>query len=116
MAVAQGAGRAAAKQPDRSPRIFDHLLKALPEGVFIKSFKQTDTTIALSGTSLSSARVSALMRNLEQSEAFSSPILIEVSSTLVDNVRANDFSLSLSVRTPATDASQPGQTAPRTTP
>ncbi|GHD71268.1 PilN domain-containing protein [Vogesella fluminis] len=99
-----------------APRIFDHLLKALPEGVFIKSFKQTDTTIALSGTSLSSARVSALMRNLEQSEAFSSPILIEVSSTLVDNVRANDFSLSLSVRTPATDASQPGQTAPRTTP
>ncbi|MDC7691896.1 PilN domain-containing protein [Vogesella indigofera] len=97
-------------------RIFDHLIKTLPEGVFIKSFKQTGTTIALSGTSLSSARVSALMRNLEQSEVFSAPILIEVSSTLVDNVRANDFSLSLSLRTPATSASQPVQAVPGATP
>lgn len=79
-------------------RIFDHLIKTLPEGVFIKSFKQTGTTIALSGTALSSARVSALMRNLEQSEVFSTPILIEVSSTLADNIRANDFSLRINLR------------------
>lgn len=97
-------------------RIFDHLIKTLPEGVFIKSFKQTGTSIAISGTALSSARVSALMRNLEQSEVFSSPILIEVSSTLIDNVRANDFSLNLSLRAPATNASQPGQTTPGAAP
>ena len=97
-------------------RIFDHLIKTLPEGVFIKSFKQTGTSIAISGTALSSARVSALMRNLEQSEVFSSPILIEVSSTLIDNVRANDFSLNLSLRAQATNASQPGQTTPGAAP
>ncbi len=97
-------------------RIFDHLIKTMPEGVFIKSFKQTGTSIAISGTALSSARVSALMRNLEQSEVFSSPILIEVSSTLIDNVRANDFSLNLSLRPPASSASQPAQTAPGATP
>lgn len=97
-------------------RIFDHLIKTLPEGVFIKSFKQTGTSIAISGTSLSSARIAALMRNLDQSEVFSTPILIEVSSTLVDNVRANDFSLSLSLRTPATSASQPVPAVPGATP
>ena len=74
------------------------------------------TAHSCTSTALSSARVSALMRNLEQSAVFSTPILIEVSSTLVDNVRANDFSLSLSLRTPAASASQPVQAVPGATP
>lgn len=79
-------------------RIFDELIKTLPEGVFIKSFKQTGTAISVSGTSLSSARIAALMRNLEQSTVFSTPVLVEVKSTLVDNIRANDFSLRINLR------------------
>lgn len=79
-------------------RIFDELIKTLPEGVFIKSFKQTGPAISVSGTSLSSARIAALMRNLEQSTVFSTPVLVEVKSTLADNIRANDFSLRINLR------------------
>lgn len=79
-------------------RIFDELIKTLPEGVFIKSFKQTGPAISVNGTSLSSARIAALMRNLEQSTVFSAPVLVEVKSTLADNIRANDFSLRISLR------------------
>lgn len=79
-------------------QIFDELIKTLPEGVFIKSFKQTGPAISVNGTSLSSARIAALMRNLEQSTVFSTPVLVEVKSTLADNIRANDFSLRISLR------------------
>ncbi|MCQ4145554.1 MULTISPECIES: PilN domain-containing protein [Vogesella] len=79
-------------------RIFDELIKTLPEGVFIKSFKQTGPAISVSGISLSSARIAALMRNLEQSTVFSTPVLVEVKSTLADNIRANDFSLRITLR------------------
>ena len=82
-------------------RIFDHLIKNLPEGVYIKDFRQTGNAISLSGTSLSSARVSAFMRNLAQSDVFSDPVLIEVKSAMVGNIRANDFSLNIALRTAA---------------
>ncbi|MNR67048.1 hypothetical protein D3C85_1908440 [compost metagenome] len=38
------------------------------------------------------------MRNLEQSTVFSTPVLVEVKSTLADNIRANDFSLRINLR------------------
>lgn len=92
-------------------RIFDELIKTLPEGVFIKNFKQTGPAISVSGISLSSARIAALMRNLEQSTVFSTPVLIEVKSTLADNIRANDFSLRINLRGAETKSGdgKPGQ-------
>lgn len=85
-------------------RIFDDLIKTLPEGVYIKDFRQSGNSISITGTSLSSARVSAFMRNITQSQVFSDPVLIEVQSTTVDNIRANSFSLNIALR-PSTTAS-----------
>lgn len=82
-------------------RVLDHLRHVLPEGVFIKDFRQSGNSISLSGTALSSARISAFMRNLSESEVFAAPVLIEVKSAVVDRVRANDFSMNIALKPPA---------------
>ncbi len=78
--------------------IFDELIRLMPEGVFLKDFRQTGSNIALSGVALSSARVSLLMRSLAESNTFADPVLIEVSATNVDKIRANQFSLSVTLK------------------
>src|SRR5574343_1293460 len=78
--------------------IFDELIRLMPEGVFLKDFRQTGNSIALSGVALSSARVSLLMRSLAESNTFADPVLIEVSATNVDKIRANQFSLSVTLK------------------
>lgn len=88
-------------------QVMDHLRHVLPEGVFIKDFRQSGNSISISGTALSSARISAFMRNLNESEVFTAPVLIEVKSTIVDRVRANDFSMNIDLKPPA--ANQNGE-------
>lgn len=64
-------------QGDRTQivHVFDELVKRLPEGVYFDSLKQKGKVITIKGTAQSNARVSALMRNLEQSNWFVSPDL-----------------------------------------
>jgi type IV pilus assembly protein PilN len=78
--------------------IFDELIRLMPEGVYLKDFRQTGSTITLSGFALSSARVSILMRSLAESGTFADPVLIEVSAANVDKIRANQFSLSAALK------------------
>ena len=89
--------------------IFDELIRLMPEGVFLKDFRQTGSNIALSGVALSSARVSLLMRSLAESNTFADPVLIEVSASNVDKIRANQFSLSVTLK--AQHAAAPPQGA-----
>lgn len=88
--------------------IFDELIRLMPEGVFLKDFRQTGSNIALSGVALSSARVSLLMRSLAESNTFADPVLIEVSATNVDKIRANQFSLSVTLKAQHAAAPQQG--------
>ncbi len=78
--------------------IFDELIRLMPEGVYLKDFRQTGSNVALSGVALSSARVSLLMRSLAESSTFSDPVLIEVSAANIDKIRANQFSLSVAIK------------------
>jgi len=78
--------------------IFDELIRLMPEGVYLKDFRQTGSNVALSGVALSSARVSLLMRSLAESGTFSDPVLIEVSAANIDKIRANQFSLSVAIK------------------
>lgn len=73
--------------------LFDEVIRVLPEGLYIKSLKQTGDQIDLSGYTQSSARVSTLMRNLEGSPWFEQPTLVEIKAATVNNLRANEFSL-----------------------
>lgn len=75
--------------------LFDQMIRLLPEGLYLKSFSQAGNMVTLSGYTQSSARVSTLMRNLESSPWFESVNLIEIKAATVNNLRANEFVLTV---------------------
>lgn len=75
--------------------LFDQMIRLLPDGLYLKSFKQEGRAITLSGYTQSSARVSTLMRNLNDSPWFDSATLVEIKAVTVNNLRANEFVLTV---------------------
>lgn len=55
--------------------ILDTLVRLIPDGLYFESMKQNGRTLELTGAAQSNARVSALMRNLDQSKWFQEPEL-----------------------------------------
>jgi len=68
--------------------LFDELVDALPEGVFLTDISQAAARIEISGTAQSSTRVSALMRNIDGSEWLRDPGL-DVVQTIVNGAARN---------------------------
>jgi len=88
--------------------VFDQLVRTLPDGVYFREVKMQGDTLSISGEAESNNRVSNLMRNLDASDWFASPTLIEVKATTAGAVdQANTFQLTVK-------QTQPG--APTTTP
>jgi type IV pilus assembly protein PilN len=56
-------------------KLFDQIVSALPEGVYLTSVKQSGKKLEFNGVAQSSTRVSAFMRNIDASETLSSPEL-----------------------------------------
>lgn len=57
---------------------FDEFAKAVPDGVYITSFKRSGNTFSIVGVSESNNRISSFMRQLDASEWFSDPDLKSV--------------------------------------
>lgn len=57
-------------------RLFDELVTAIPEGVFLTKLEQTGSNIVLEGRAQSNARVSAFMRAVEGSGWLGNPRLL----------------------------------------
>ena len=74
-------------------RMLDQLIRVMPEGTYLRTVKQTGTLVNLTGLAQSNARVSSLMRNLEDSKVFETPDLVEIHATTVGSVRASEFAL-----------------------
>jgi len=55
--------------------LFDELVKTIPDGVYLTSFKQTGNAIVVEGIAQSNARVSAFMRNIDGSHWLTEPSL-----------------------------------------
>src|SRR5574340_1311328 len=75
--------------------LFDQMIRLLPDGLYLKAFKQDGDTVTITGYTQSSARVSTLMRNLNDSVGFESANLIEIKAATVNNQRANEFGLAV---------------------
>lgn len=73
--------------------LFDEIIRILPEGLYVNSVRQVGDQIELLGYTQSSARVSTLMRSLEDSPWFEQPSLVEIKAATVNNLRANEFNL-----------------------
>ncbi len=82
-------------QSDRSSvvHLLDQMLRILPEGVYLKSIKQTGDSINLVGYAQSNARVSTLMRAIEDSAWLESPALVEIHASTANNARVSEFTL-----------------------
>jgi len=77
--------------------LLDQLARLLPDGIYLRSIKQTNQTINLTGYAQSNARVSTLMRKLESSPWLGLPSLIEIKASTVNNARLNAFSLNVTL-------------------
>lgn len=75
--------------------LFDEMARRIPEGLYIKSLKQSGDQISLQGYAQSSARVSTLMRNLDDSPWLEAPNLVEVRASEVDKQRVSEFSMTV---------------------
>ena len=86
-------------------QIFNELAQQMPEGVYLKSLKQTGPKINLIGYAQSNARVSNLMRNLEASPHLERADLVEVKAAVLNTRRVSEFSLNVNIeRAKAADA------------
>ena len=89
-------------QTDRSSSVhlLDQLVRQLPEGIYLKTIKQNGKSITLQGYAQSNARVSTLMRNLEESPWLESPNLVEIKAVNLNNTRVNEFTLTVQQSAP----------------
>ena len=72
---------------------FDEIVRTLPDGVYIKSLKQTGASVTIDGVAESNGRVSAYMKNIESSRWFAEPRLIVIKTGDVNKRRQGDFQL-----------------------
>ena len=84
-------------------RIFDELVRSIPDGVFYKDLSRTDKVIKLNGVSESNNRISSLMRNIDKSVWFEDPNLTSVRASPDNGEQASEFSLSFKITTPSTE-------------
>ena len=83
--------------------VFNELARQVPEGVYLKSIKQSGDKINLIGYAQSNARVSTLMRNVEASPVMERPDLIEIKSATINNRRLFEFNLNVFIARQTTD-------------
>jgi type IV pilus assembly protein PilN len=75
--------------------LFNELARQMPTGIYLKSVKQSARMITLNGYSQSSARVSTLMRNLDETQLLEKPDLVEIKAATVDKRRVSEFTLNV---------------------
>jgi type IV pilus assembly protein PilN len=83
--------------------LLDQMVRIVPEGVYFTRLKQTGNNLSLTGYAQSSARVSTLMRNIEDSPWLGEPQLVEIKAEQVGKLRLNQFTLNFKLTPP-----QPG--------
>ncbi|MDQ2076515.1 PilN domain-containing protein [Marinimicrobium sp. ABcell2] len=89
-------------------RYFDDMVRAIPDGVFLNRMTREGRVIRLEGIAESNNRVSNFMRNLDQSDWFTSPNLSSVTSAPAYGEQANSFIMSVRTSAPADQDSEEG--------
>ncbi len=82
-------------------QLLDQLLRQLPEGVYLRSIRQSGTKVNLTGYAQSNARVSTLMRNLGASPYLENPELVEIKAVPAPDKsgnRVNEFNMNISIK------------------
>ena len=94
-------------QANRSEAVhlLDQIVRQLPDGIYLKSVRQTGTRVQMVGYAQSNARVSTLMRNIEASPWVTAPELVEIKLVSLPGAargtpaqQANEFTLNFQVK------------------
>ena len=95
-------------------RLLDQLVRQLPDGLYLKSVKQTGDVVNVTGFATSNARVSTLMRNFEASPWLEEPKLVEIKAVKMGNASVNEFNLNVKVTRPKEESveTKPGSAPP----
>jgi type IV pilus assembly protein PilN len=105
-------------QANRSQAVYllDQMVRLLPDGVYLKAFKQTGASVNVQGYAQSNARVATFIRNLEASPWLETPELIETKAATVEKNRLSEFSLNVKLKPVAQpeDSKKPGGAKPVT--
>ena len=97
-------------QADRVQSVYllDELVRQMPEGVFLRSLKQSGPGVQIFGYAQSNARVSTLMRNIESSPWLSNPNLVEIKAVTLGKMRISEFNMRLALKRPTVGGSKDG--------
>ncbi len=82
-------------------RIFDEMVRSLPDGVFYNELSRSNDAIKLVGIAESNNRISSLMRKVDKSEWFDDPNLTAVTAKPVFGEQASEFTMSFNISTPS---------------
>lgn len=81
-------------------RYFDEFVRAVPDGIFLSLLARTGETVTIEGKAESTNRVSSFMRNLEQSDWFTSPNLTSVIADPESGEQASSFKMTVKTSAP----------------
>jgi len=81
-------------------RVFDELVRTLPDGLFYTDLKRTGDRVSIVGMAESNSRVSTLMRQFDESDWFTSPNLSNVSSADSRRAGYSQFTMTVNQKTP----------------
>lgn len=94
-------------QSDRNQPVYlmDELVKQVPEGIYLRAFKQEGQRVMINGYAQSNERVSELLRNFSNNSPWlERPDLVEIRSTSVgqgrDSKKIFEFSVNVGIKRP----------------
>ena len=87
-------------------KIFDELVRAVPDGTYLDSLELNNSTFKVSGYSESNNRISALMRNLDMSHKYANSNLTKVQHDARMGEQGSVFDLQMEIERPAPAVSE----------
>lgn len=89
-------------------RVFDELVRAIPEGLNLKSVTRKGNVLTIEGSAESAQRVTSFMRKIEASQWFVNPHLKDIDSDKDFGAGRKAFSLTVSEAAVSSDEQQGG--------
>ncbi len=103
--------------------LLDELVKATPDGIYLRSLRQSGTRVTVNGLAANNAKVADYVRNLTRNTWLAAPELVEIKAVVVGAggaaKRLNEFTMSLSIirpKDPAPGAQPAAGAVPASTP
>lgn len=90
-------------------RYFDDMVRSVPDGVYLTRLTRTGDRLNIDGIAESHSRISAYMRNLDDSDWFTDPNMATISVAADEGEQAQKFSMTVGAAVPKQDDAEGGK-------